>query len=71
MDALKNFMSTMTDTTMQQVSEEVKKAMEAASFVRSFPCFEYVPTVAYEPSHRHAPVVSRRHSDGDQRGPSR
>jgi len=70
-DALKNFMSTMTNTLMQQVLEYVKKAVEAASSAKPLLCFEYVPTVAYEPSHRHAPVVSRRHSDGDQRGPSR
>ena len=34
MDALKNFMPTMTDTIMQQLSEQVKKAMEATSSTR-------------------------------------
>ncbi|KAJ8422177.1 LOW QUALITY PROTEIN: hypothetical protein Cgig2_000648 [Carnegiea gigantea] len=43
--------------------ERVKKAVEAASFARPFPRFEYVPIVGCEPSHRHAPVVSRCHND--------
>jgi len=45
-NALKNFMSTMTDTIMQQVSEQVKKAMEAATFRRPLPHFDYVPNVS-------------------------
>jgi len=37
--------------------------MEAASFARPLPRFEYVPTTGCEPSHRHATVVSHRHSE--------
>ena len=61
-DALKNLMS-MTDTIMQQVTEQVKKAMEVASYVQPLPYFDYVPTTGCEPSHWHAPIVSHRHSD--------
>ncbi|KAJ8432713.1 LOW QUALITY PROTEIN: hypothetical protein Cgig2_001931 [Carnegiea gigantea] len=35
-DALKNFMSTMTDAIMQQVLEQLKKVVEAASLARLF-----------------------------------
>lgn len=49
MDALKNFMSTMTDTIMQQVSEQVKKALEAASYARPLPRFDYMPSTAASP----------------------
>ncbi|KAJ8433717.1 LOW QUALITY PROTEIN: hypothetical protein Cgig2_004346 [Carnegiea gigantea] len=43
-DALKNFMSTMTDTIMQQVTEQVKKVVETTSSARHLPHFDYVPT---------------------------
>ena len=43
-DALKNFMSTMTDTIMQQVSEQVKKAVEAVRSTLPLSRFKYVPT---------------------------
>ncbi|KAJ8426960.1 hypothetical protein Cgig2_027684 [Carnegiea gigantea] len=58
MDALKNFMSTMTDAIMQQVSEQVNKAVEATSSARPLPHFEYVPTTGSEPSHRDDPMMS-------------
>ena len=69
MDALKNFMSTMTDMIMHQVLEQVKKMLEAASSVRPLPRFEYVPTVGCEPSHRHALMVSCLHSEGMREAP--
>ncbi|KAJ8425107.1 hypothetical protein Cgig2_013837 [Carnegiea gigantea] len=59
----------MTDTIIQQVSEQVKKAHEASSSARPLPRFEYVPTPGCEPSHRHAPVVSQRHSEGMREAP--
>ncbi|KAJ8432948.1 hypothetical protein Cgig2_020578 [Carnegiea gigantea] len=37
-------MSTMTDAIMQQVSEQVKKVVEATSSARPLPHFEHVPT---------------------------
>jgi len=61
MDALKNLMSTMTNAIMQQASEQVKKAVEAVSFTRPLPLFEYVPTTGYEPSHKNYPTMSHRH----------
>jgi len=45
-DALKNLMSTMIDTKIQQVSEQVKKVMQAVSSARPLPRFEYVPTTS-------------------------
>ncbi|KAJ8430104.1 hypothetical protein Cgig2_007168 [Carnegiea gigantea] len=68
MDGLKNFMSTMANTIMQQVSEQVKKAMEAVSSAKPLPRFDYVPTMGYEPSHRHGLMASHRHSDGVREG---
>ncbi|KAJ8433621.1 hypothetical protein Cgig2_023560 [Carnegiea gigantea] len=56
-------MSTMTDTIMQQVAEQAKKAMEAANSARPLPHFDYVLITGYEPSDRHVLVVSHRHSD--------
>ncbi|KAJ8427550.1 hypothetical protein Cgig2_003113 [Carnegiea gigantea] len=53
-------MSTMTDTIMQQVSKQVKKAVEAATFARPLPHFDYIPTTGCEPSHRHIPRWSER-----------
>ncbi|KAJ8423201.1 LOW QUALITY PROTEIN: hypothetical protein Cgig2_015224 [Carnegiea gigantea] len=55
-DALKNFMSTMTDVIMQQVSEQVKKAME-------------VPTEGCEPSCRRDPAASLWHGERVQEAP--
>jgi len=45
-DALKNSMSTMTNTIVQQVSEQVEKAMEAA---RPLPHFDYMPNTRSSP----------------------
>ncbi|KAJ8426121.1 hypothetical protein Cgig2_005766 [Carnegiea gigantea] len=62
-DVLKNLMSTMTDTILQQVTEQAKKAMEATNCARPIPTFDYVPTMGCEPSHRHAPIRSHCRSD--------
>jgi len=51
-DALKNFMSVMTDTITRQVSEHVRRAMEAANSARPLPHFGYVPAPSCKPSHR-------------------
>ena len=50
-DTLKTFMSVMTETITQQVSELVKRAIEATNSARPFPHFDYVPTANCEPSH--------------------
>ncbi|KAJ8419798.1 LOW QUALITY PROTEIN: hypothetical protein Cgig2_030527 [Carnegiea gigantea] len=63
-DALKNFMSTMTNTIIEHVTKQVNKAMEVASSVRPLPHFDYMPATGCKPSHRAAPVASHRHSDG-------
>ncbi|KAJ8441283.1 hypothetical protein Cgig2_013698 [Carnegiea gigantea] len=42
----------------RQVSEEVKRAIEAANSARSFPHFDYIPTHGGEPSHRPERVPS-------------
>ncbi|KAJ8434137.1 hypothetical protein Cgig2_000857 [Carnegiea gigantea] len=68
-DALKNFMSTMTDAIMQQVSKQVKKVVEAASSVRPLPRLEYMPTTGCELSHRHDPMVSHCHSERMKEAP--
>ncbi|KAJ8435163.1 hypothetical protein Cgig2_007784 [Carnegiea gigantea] len=68
-DAFKNFMSAMTDTIMQQVSKQVQTAVEAVSTARPLPHFEYVPTTGCEPSLRHDPMVSHRHSEGMREAP--
>ncbi|KAJ8421483.1 hypothetical protein Cgig2_014961 [Carnegiea gigantea] len=62
-DALKNFMSTMTVAIMQQVSKQVKKAVEAASSARPLLHFEYVPAMDCEPSCKYDPVASPRHNE--------
>ncbi|KAJ8425695.1 hypothetical protein Cgig2_018917 [Carnegiea gigantea] len=69
MDALKNFMSTMTGTIMEQVSEWVKKAVETASSARPLPRFEYVLITCCEPFYRHAPMVSHRHGEEMREAP--
>ena len=56
MDALKNFMATMTDTIIQQVTEQVKKTIDVVNSARPLPTFDYVPTAGRESSHRHAPA---------------
>ncbi|KAJ8440250.1 hypothetical protein Cgig2_001585 [Carnegiea gigantea] len=61
-----NFMTTMTDTFLQQVTEQVKKTMEVVSFMRPLPTFDYVPTTGCGPFHKHAPIESLRRS-GDVR----
>ena len=48
-DALKNFMSVMTDTIMRQVSEQVQRAIEVADLARPLSPFGYVSTTGYEP----------------------
>ncbi|KAJ8432819.1 hypothetical protein Cgig2_026149 [Carnegiea gigantea] len=58
-DALKNFMSTMTDTIMHQV----QKAIEAANFARPLPRFSYRPSIGCEPSHRHTRILSPCHTE--------
>ncbi|KAJ8444056.1 hypothetical protein Cgig2_030913 [Carnegiea gigantea] len=59
----------MTDTIMQQVTEQVKKAVEFASSARRSPHFNYVLTTGCEPSHRHVPVASYCHSDEVRKHP--
>ncbi|KAJ8431473.1 LOW QUALITY PROTEIN: hypothetical protein Cgig2_033987 [Carnegiea gigantea] len=62
-DALQNFMTTMTDTILQQVTEQVKKTIEVVTSARPLPTFDYVPTTGCESSHRHAPASSLHQSD--------
>ncbi|KAJ8433976.1 LOW QUALITY PROTEIN: hypothetical protein Cgig2_024681 [Carnegiea gigantea] len=57
MDALKNFMTTITDTILQQV----KKTTEAVNSARPLPTF--VRTQGCDLSHRHASAMSLRPSD--------
>ena len=61
--ALKNFMTTMTDTILQQVTEQVKKTMEVMGSMRPLPAFDYVPTSRYKLSHRRTPAKSLCRSD--------
>ncbi|KAJ8422388.1 LOW QUALITY PROTEIN: hypothetical protein Cgig2_024806 [Carnegiea gigantea] len=52
----------MTDTITWQVSEQVKRAMEAANSTRPFPHFDYLPMDASLPTDRsgyHLPVTQR------------
>lgn len=51
-------MTTMLDTLLQQVTEQVKKTMEVVSSTMLLPTFDYAPTARYELSHRHAHTVS-------------
>ncbi|KAJ8427828.1 hypothetical protein Cgig2_001639 [Carnegiea gigantea] len=62
-------MSTMTGTIMQQISKQVKKAVEAVSSAWPLPCFKYVPAAGCEPFYRHAPVASHHHSGGRREAP--
>jgi len=65
-DALKNFMSTMTNTINRQVSEQVRRAMEAANSSRPLPHFDYVPTNGGEPSHQLERVASPHYVEREQ-----
>ncbi|KAJ8426727.1 hypothetical protein Cgig2_011548 [Carnegiea gigantea] len=62
-DTLKNLLSNISDTTIQQATEQVKQAMAIANAARPPPTFDCVPSTGYEPSHRHALVRSHHHSD--------
>jgi len=68
-DALNNFMSTMTDAIIQQVSGQVKNAEEAASSTRPLPHFEYVPTGGCESSRRCNLAASPRRNERMQEAP--
>jgi len=48
MNVLKNFITSITDTLLQQVSKQVKKAMERVSFTLSFHAFRYTPAIGLE-----------------------
>ncbi|KAJ8433840.1 hypothetical protein Cgig2_028157 [Carnegiea gigantea] len=66
-DALKNLMSTMTNTIMRQVTKQVKKAVKAVNFARPLPHFDYVPTTGCEPSYRQ-PQFGRTTMPSPKRG---
>ncbi|KAJ8424932.1 LOW QUALITY PROTEIN: hypothetical protein Cgig2_027945 [Carnegiea gigantea] len=63
-------MSVITEAIKWQVSEEVKRAMEAANSARPLPHFGYVPTAGCEPSHRQVRIPSS-HSAEREREASR
>jgi len=63
LDALKNFMTIMTDTILQQVTEQVRTTMEVVNSMRLLPTFDYEPTVGCKPSYRRAPMGSLCQSD--------
>ncbi|KAJ8439295.1 LOW QUALITY PROTEIN: hypothetical protein Cgig2_018072 [Carnegiea gigantea] len=65
MDALKNFMTTMTDTILQQVTDEED---HAGHKLHKATTFDYLPTARCESSHRHAPIGSLRRSDETPNG---
>ncbi|KAJ8435768.1 hypothetical protein Cgig2_019187 [Carnegiea gigantea] len=56
-------MATITDTILQQVTEQVKNTIEAVSSMGPLPAFDYVSTMGCESSHRHTPAESLRRSD--------
>ena len=58
-DAFKNFMTSMTNNILRQVTEQVKRAMEAVNAIKPLPTFDYVPTTECELSHRCAPLGRR------------
>ncbi|KAJ8436705.1 hypothetical protein Cgig2_027226 [Carnegiea gigantea] len=62
MDVLKNFMTTMTNTLLQQVAEQVKRTMEVESSMRPLPMFNYKPTRGCKSSLRcdHAGLQHKR-----------
>jgi len=70
-DAVENFMSIVMDTITQQVSEWVKRAIEAATSVRPFPHFDYVTTYDGEPSRRPERVPSPHYTGGISVEPAR
>lgn len=50
-DALKNFITTMIDTILQQVTEQVKKTMEIVSFMKpALPSTMYLPQDVSRPT---------------------
>ncbi|KAJ8430913.1 LOW QUALITY PROTEIN: hypothetical protein Cgig2_015395 [Carnegiea gigantea] len=51
-DALKNLMSTMTDSITRQVSEQVKRVIKATNLARPLPHCDYIPTHGGELSHQ-------------------
>ncbi|KAJ8421066.1 hypothetical protein Cgig2_006337 [Carnegiea gigantea] len=61
LDALENFMTTMTDAITRQVSKQVKRTMEAANSVRPLPLLiTYLPTEVSPPTGQsgyHLPVT--------------
>lgn len=62
-ETLKNFMTTMTDTILQQVTKQVKKTVEVMNSKRPLPTFDYVPTMGRKLSHRHVLVELLHRSD--------
>ena len=56
-DVLKNFMTTINETILQQLHQQVKKTTEAMTFMRLFPAFDYVPTAGCKPSHSVLPLL--------------
>ncbi|KAJ8424954.1 hypothetical protein Cgig2_018761 [Carnegiea gigantea] len=63
-DVLKIFKATMTETLLQHVTEQVKKAMEAVSSIRPLPAFNYEPTRGCKPSWRHDQDGSQCENNG-------
>ncbi|KAJ8433819.1 hypothetical protein Cgig2_017889 [Carnegiea gigantea] len=59
----------MMNAIIQQVSEQVKKAVEAASSARPLPHFEFVPTGGCEPSRRCDLMASPRRNERMQEAP--
>ena len=55
-------MSTMINTIMQQVSEQVKRVMKATHSVRPLHQFNYVLTTGCELSYMYVAMGSHRHS---------
>ncbi|KAJ8425280.1 hypothetical protein Cgig2_027582 [Carnegiea gigantea] len=58
MDALKSLMSTMADVITGQVSEQVRRAMEAATWARPHPPFDYPLVHEGEPSRQPGRMLS-------------
>ncbi|KAJ8438791.1 hypothetical protein Cgig2_023825 [Carnegiea gigantea] len=59
-------MSTITDTITRQVSEQVKRAMEAANSTKPFLHFDYVSTNGCKPSHQQERVPSLRYTEWER-----
>ncbi|KAJ8438930.1 hypothetical protein Cgig2_012825 [Carnegiea gigantea] len=62
-DALKNLMSIIPDTILQQVIGQVRKTMWAVNSRRKLSTFDYVPAARCKPSQRHDPARSHCWSD--------